>query len=584
MDQGVMKGVWGAVLAVCFSAQLGYSQQLDKIGSGDGVSLSGGAGATGNAYITDDENSIATPYTYIVSGNLALDLYGINIPVSFSYSNATLNHSGQPLNIIGLSPSYKNLTVHLGYRSMSFSTYTLAGHSFFGAGVEYSCKGFAVAAMGGRLLRAVEYDSTSTYVVPAYERWGEGMSLGYAKEGNSLKGIVFYAKDKPHSIEAVPFQYSITPQENLVYSLAVERRLNDIISLNAEGAMSAWTRDIRDSESLQKSSVRKKVFFMPERTSTQYYQAYKAGLNFHFELFQWGLGYERVEPGYHTLGAYSVTNDFENVTVNASTAFFQKKLSVSASIGLQHDDLDGEKMSRMNRTVGSLGLTYKASERLNLSGSFSGYNSYLKVKPIEEEYVENTVYDQLDTMNMIQVTQSYNGSADYKLFESDRILHQVFGSGGYQKADSEQGSNRFGNTMTNGTLGYSVMWKEPGINVGLNLNGSQSEYAQGESVYAGAGLSAGKSVWQRKLNISIGSNLSNNYQKGKRVAMLYSVYNSYSLRVAKQHSFFLNLRYGGRVQEQESDLGMYNKSINEYTGSVGYRYSFSAKPPKLKRD
>lgn len=564
--------------------QTGYAQQLDKIGSGEGVKVSGGLGATGNAYFTDNDMSLVDPYTYVLSGNMALDLYGINIPVFFSYSNATLNHSGQPLNIVGLSPSYKNLTVHLGYRSMSFSTYTLSGITFLGAGVEYSYKSLSVAAMGGRLLRAVEYDSTSVNIIPSYERWGEGMSLGYSKDGSSIKGIVFYAKDQLQSIDPVPYNIALTPQENLVYSLDIRRQLSKVISFNAEGAMSAWTKDIRHTENAESNSIRKKIFFMPERSSTQYYQAYKTGINFQFDLFQCGLGYERVEPEYHTLGAYNISNDFENVTVNGSTALFKKKLAVSASIGRQRDDLNGEKMSRMNRTVGSLSLNYKASERLSLSGGYSGFNSMLKVKPIEQEYVQNTVYDQLDTMNVIQVTQSYNAGANYTLFESDRISHRLSGNSIYQKADSKQGSNRFGNNMTNGMLGYSVQWKESGINLGLSLNGSQSSYATGESVYAGAGLTAGTSVWDRKLSISIGSNLSNNYQHGQRVAMLYSASNTYSLRLAKQHSLSLSLRYSGRIQQQESDLGMYNHNINEYIGMIGYRYSFMAKPPKLKKN
>lgn len=553
------------------------AQQLDQIGKKDGIKLTGGVGATGNTYYTDKEMAFSNPYSYVISGNLNLSLYGFSIPMYFSYSDSHLSHSGQPLNIIGLSPSYKSLTLHLGYRSMTFSPLTLAGHRFFGIGVEWSYKGFSVAAMGGRLLEAVPYDSTSFYAIPTYARWGEGIKLEYSKSGNSVKGIMFYAKDDVTSVDGFPAQLNITPQENLVYSLGVSRRVNDVITVRAEGAMSAWTRDITETNLEPNDDPKQNVFFIDNNSSTKYYEAFEAGIDFKFEKFSTGLSYKRIEPEYHTLGAYNISNDFENISISASTAFFEKKLSVSGSLGLQHDDLENKKMTSMRRVVGSTNISYRPIERLSLTTSYSGYNSYTEVKPVEEQYVQNTVYDQLDTMNFIQITQTFSGGANYTLLDNDVYTHSVNANSTYQTAGSEQGSTRFGNTMTSGSAGYSISWKELGLSLGANLNGSVSEYDQGESLFAGMGINASMPFFEKKVRVSLGSNMSNNYQQGDLKAVMYAVTNSYAYRFFKNHSLSLNLRYAGRQQLQESELGTYNKSMNEFMGSIGYRYTFNVK-------
>lgn len=154
------------------------AQQLDQMGVKKGVKVSGGLGLNQSLYVADGVENRFNPYNYMVSGNVAFNMFGINVPLSFSYSNRNFSYS-QPFNIIGLSPSYKSVTLHGGYRTMSFSPYTLAGHNFLGGGADWSQKGFKVSAMGGRLLKAIEYDSANSYSLPTYDRWGTGIMLSY---------------------------------------------------------------------------------------------------------------------------------------------------------------------------------------------------------------------------------------------------------------------------------------------------------------------------------------------------------------------------------------------------------------------
>jgi hypothetical protein len=46
------------------------------------------------------------------------------------------------------------------------------------------------------------------------------------------------------------------------------------------------------------------------------YSAYNGGVNLKLKKGMVGVKYERIDPGYKTLGAYYFNNDLENITLN----------------------------------------------------------------------------------------------------------------------------------------------------------------------------------------------------------------------------------------------------------------------------
>lgn len=75
------------------------------------------------------------PLSYLFSGSPTIGIYGFQIPVSFSFSESDRSFR-QPFNQFGMSPNYKWITLHAGYRNLSFSPYTLGGHTMLGGGFE----------------------------------------------------------------------------------------------------------------------------------------------------------------------------------------------------------------------------------------------------------------------------------------------------------------------------------------------------------------------------------------------------------------------------------------------------------------
>lgn len=549
------------------------AQQLDQIGKKGGIKVNGGLGVNQTLYFSNGISDRFVPYSYVVSGNLNFSAYGWSVPLSFAYTNQKLRYNAQPFNIVGISPSYKSLKLHAGFRNMSFSPYTLAGHSFLGGGVEWSHKNFKIAGMGGRLLRGVAYDSTQN-TLPVYDRYGGGFKVGYVKKGEEISFITFYAKDEVGSIPTPPSFLGVRPMENQVYSLILKKRLSEKVSFHIEGARSGWTKDIRDSISEEAKYGIRNVFFMPVRHNTVFYSALKTGLTIALKKGAMGMAFERVEPGFRTMGAYFMNSDFQNIAANYSTKLFKDKFSVAVNAGVQRDDLNNEKMSRMNRFVGSASLSMQFSEKLSANGSYSNFNSFTNVRPVDQAFVQNTQFDRLDTMNYVQISQTANVGVNIRLLDNTRLVHNMNIGANYNDVFNKAGETSSVTSMSAAFIGYNINWKESGFSLGGNLNGNRNSFATGESYFFGASLSSRTQFFKKKIKAGLSGNFSTNYEDGVATAYLYSLVNSYSTRIGKKHALVLNLRYTGRNQERQAEHSYYNTSFHEFMGTLGYNFSF----------
>ncbi len=553
---------------------LASAQQLDQIGKKSAFKVSGGLGVNQSLYLSSGVNRVA-PYSYVFNGNVTFSYAGIAVPLTFTYTNQNFSYTRQPFNIVGLSPTYKNLTLHGGYRNMSFSPYTLSGHNFLGGGVEWKPKIIQVAAMAGRLLKAVEYDSVQTPTQAAFERWGAGLKLGYNnKLGDQIQLIGFAAQDKLGSIKMPPIQSGLKPQENMVLSLGFKKVIFKKLSFQAEGARSAWTQDIRSEQAKGDQPVINNLYFIKQRESTVFYNAYKANIAYQFSFMNLGFGFEHIDPGYRTLGAYYFNSDLENVTINASTSLFKKKVNISGSLGRQRDNLDKTKITQMKRTVGSLNVNYAATKRLNFNASYSNFSSYTNVQPIDRRYLQLSSNDRFDTLSFVQISQSFNGGCTYKINESDHAVRNIALNSSFQTTANKQNTQITAQNMGNATLSYTQSWKKSNISLGFSANGNNSQYTTGTSQYAGLGLNASVPMFKKKLRASLNANANNNYEKGKLTAQLFSVGNNYSLKGGKHHNFSLGFRYTLRNKISESEFSRYNKTFSEFLATLGYNFTF----------
>lgn len=547
-------------------------QDLEQVGEKGGVTVNGGINVNQIFYAVHGIEQRRDPYSYYLSGNVALNLYGWSIPFSFSLSNQNSSFQ-QPFNQYGIHPTYKWITAHLGWASMNFSPYTLNGHLFLGAGVEAEpTEKWKLSAMYGRLQRAVEQDTVRGKDA-AYERMGYGFKASYGTGADHLDLILFRAKDDASSITLPDTEENILPEENLVLSAAGSKMLFKRLLLTGEWATSAITRDNRleESEAIERLFNYTGKLFTP-RISSAYYNAYKAALAYQGGNYTFGVGYERVDPGYRTLGAYYFNNDLENITANATVALFSGKLNLGVNTGVQRDNLDDTKVSAMKRWVGAVNATYAASKKLNFNASYSNFQTYTNIRSQFQDINQLTPYDNLDTLDYTQISQSANLNTVYIMKSTKEKRQSINMNISFQDAADKQGDveQNSGTQFYNINTAYSIAFVPTQTSVTAAFNYSKNESGLINSMTLGPTLAINRSFLEKKLRATFSSSWNSAYSNGTRVSDVLNLRLMGGYTIKKKHNISLNLVSLTRSTETEQSAS----SFTEFTGTLGYSFNF----------
>ncbi|UII20016.1 outer membrane beta-barrel family protein [Fulvivirga ligni] len=559
------------------------AQNLESIGEENPLVVTGGVSVNQIGYAVNGIESRRDPYSLYASGNLNFNLYGWSVPFTFTYSNQQTSFQ-QPFNQYGLHPTYKWVTGHLGYASMNFSSYTLAGHLFLGAGVEANPGKFQVSAMYGRLLDAVEPDSVNASTpLPSFRRMGYGLKAGYADGNDQIHFILFRAKDDINSIAYVPEDEDILPEENLVMSLIGSKQLFEKVILKAEYAISGITRDTRSEEA---SLENYKIFdyagnlFTP-RQSSAYYNAFKSGVSYQGNGFVVGLGYERIDPGYRTLGAYYFNNDLENITVNGNTSIFGGKVNIGANVGVQKDNLDDAKVSTMKRVVGAVNVGYAATEKLNLALTYSNFQTYTNIRSQFVDINQLTPYDNLDTLDYTQISQNASLNANY-ILQNERTKRQNLNLNlTFQDASDEQGGvkQNSGNQFYMANAAYSLSLIPRNLTITASFNYNKNESVEIETTTLGPTIGVRKSLLDKKMRVGLAGSWNESYTNGSKVSRVANLRGTGNYSVKKKHNLNLTLAVVNRASNNEGT----SADFTEFTATLGYSYNFSTRKDKKDR-
>ncbi|MGE0089783.1 MAG: hypothetical protein AB7S50_09960 [Bacteroidales bacterium] len=561
-------------LLIVIGNTVAYAQNLETIGQKDQFKITGGLSTSQVYYSSFGADQRRDPYTYFLTGNINLSLYGWSAPFSYTYSNQNSSFQ-QPFNQYSLHPYYKWIRAHLGYTSMTFSPYTLSGHLFYGAGLELTPGDkFKIEMMYGRLNKTVGFDTASTSNTPSYKRMGYGLKLGYKLKSGVVEAIFFRSKDESGSLDSVPVDLGITPQENLVLSLKTTQTILKGLNIGFEYSASALTSDSRlEQSSNQPNNIFKYVGpFFNANNSSAYFNAFNATLQYSFNVSSLALRYERIDPEYQTHGAYYFTNDLENIAINASTSLLKQKVNISANVGIQRDDLENQKMSNMQRVVSSFNVGINATEKLNISLSYSNFQSYTNIKSKYDQLTELTPYDNLDTLNFTQISQNANMNIGYNIKNNETSRQQVNMNVSYQKADDKQGAEytNAGSDFINLNAGYNYSMVPINLSLALAVNYNRSNTPDISSEMIGPTISVSKSFFDKLLRSSLSASMNNAYSNSDLTSKVFNIRMNNSYTYKKQHSINLSLVYVSR----NNPLAATSGKFSEFTATLGYSFNF----------
>ena len=567
-----MKNLLTYILLMLPFFALAQSIDLETFGKPSPFTATGAVSAN-TVFYESNQASSRQPFTYFAQGNLNFSYYDFSIPVSYSYSNQGDQLGYQlpfNLNRLSLHPKYKWITGHIGDINMTFSPYTLNGHQFTGAGVDLTPEGgLKISALYGRFLKPVEAD-TSALNVASYKRIGLGFKTVLEKERYTVGVSTFYAIDRENSISINADEEGVLPKENLVLSFEGGVDLTKELELVGEYATTAMSQDIRAEESDEGGKGILSPIFN-NRTSTEYYNAYKLGLKYRVQQATLGLGYERIDPGYETLGAYYFNNDFENLTVNLARPFFDNKLNLAFNLGYQRDDLKDQKANATNRFVGAVNATLNATERLSITGSYSNFSTYTNVRINQFDNINDAdlLNNVSDSLNYRQISQNANLNVNYVVSKKKTLQQNVNLNYNVSDIANEQGGVvRIGDASTFHNVGtaYTIGLSERNLNITPAVNATYNTIGREDAFTWGPTLSISKGYFENTLNTVFSSSYNTTSNTtGKiditnfRAGLAYVLW--------EKHNFSLNAI---QLFKRNAD----NPKLAEFTATFGYSYAF----------
>jgi hypothetical protein len=548
------------------------AQDIEQVVKAKPVKVSGGATASTSFYDVNGEEDMRDPYFWQVMANINFNFWGVvDMPFSAYFAKKNVRYQQPAFHQFGMSPKYKAVTLHLGYRNMTFSNYSLAGLTFLGAGVEYNPKDYWLSgsAMYGRFFKAVPSvtDSTqNTFEDPSYERWGGGFKITGKKNNQEVSIIVFKAADRANSIPDPPAGSNIAPAENFITGISAKNRITSDLTLRLEYTLSAYTADIRNEEKrFDQYTYLNNLgsLFTPKYSSTMG-KAFEAQVDYQVDFIALGISYKRIDPNYKSLGSTFIENDLEDILFNISKPLFKKKLNLSGSLGQQRNNLDGNKENEDKRVIGTANAALTVSKSINLGVNYSNFTSS----------TQPTLINFTDSIKFFQINKNASFNISYNK-GNDNIRHAISLMMAIQEGRTLNRSAtqeiETGNDMINGNLAYNVSFTPISTSVTVSFQASQFKTDINKTTTLGPNFSVNRSFLKSKLNASLSysyqvSKLPENMQNNNQILRLNA-----DFKIDKFQS--VNLYASNLFRTRTGNDGSRSK-IRELQAGLTYQFTF----------
>jgi hypothetical protein len=542
------------------------AQDLNKIDVKKPLVITGGISASQTLYTSEGIKARRDPYYWLLSANLNINLFGlINVPLSGQLTQQNKSYT-QPFNQYGLSPTYKCWTAHLGYRSLQYSSYSVGGNQWYGAGLEYVGKKVPITASAfwGRFQRAVGAFTQEGVVGGeyAFERYGLGAKIGYQGAGRSYSFVFFRAKDNASSLQrSFTDTVNLKPAENVVLSLLVKQPLHKKILLEVEYATSAYTiNSYIDREQTDYLLINRTGTLFKYNASTQVNNALVSSLAWSQPKYQVKLAYKRIDPEYKTMGSVFLNNDVEDISAGVSWKMLKQRININTNYGVQRNNLDKKLTQEMFRNAFSSTLSASLTKKLGLSISYSNFMSETKFNNTNLTANQLSLNQSSDSLKYNQITESGNMGITYAF--GDSVKHSVNTTSAIQNAKDSKNNN---STFYNASVGYTLALPKRKFSCGINAIVTQSNMLTIKSETFGPSLNISK-IYFKTLRFSYSAMYASNYVKSSIVGYTLNHRFGTFVKIKKTHGVSSDINFMSRTITQ--------KTVKEIRASLVYTFSF----------
>jgi hypothetical protein len=490
--------IWLALLLSGFSNI--YSQQTIGDTDIEVYTLTGNVSFQGHGYTTTQDLNRREPLGALTTANFDYSFLGFQSGMDLRYSTDD-NRFRQSMNRFSFYGSYKWARLSAGDVNPSYSQYSLRGTMVRGGELSLTPGDFSFEVTAGRTNRLTSSGNGNVPRSFEYERWIYAATIGYGRQNRShFRLTALYGKDDTESLPDttgmnLPSTQALAPPaENLAVTPKFQVLLfDDMFRLGAETTFSAYTRDT-DSPVIEAADSELPGFvasvFSP-RNSTRLSFAGLAETELDVDPFNLMVSYERIQPGFESMGLRQIRDDQQVITIRPAVHFLNRRINLDATYTMTEDNLLDSRISTQKNDNLALNSSFQITEAIRLGAGYS-------------RYVSNTVSDDefsgghRQLSQVIQLTPSVS-------WISGGTSYNVTVAGVYQTLESRfPGADGFmfneSSTITS-TLSYNMA-----LPTGITVNGSANlvlgEAPGSEFTTYGLNAGVGYSFMDQKLNVS----------------------------------------------------------------------------------
>ncbi len=568
MSRQIITGCY-FVLPLMWSVNL-----LGQYTQGSGVGFSNTLHLQTEWYSSSGITQRRVPFSWSLSGNPTVRWLGQSLPFSFLLSNYQSSFT-QPFNFFGISPSYRWARVHLGYRNLNFSPFTLGNHRMLGAGIELTPGKWHFSFAYGRFRKAIERDSSFQGLVPgvfqhiaSFSRFGFATKIGYGNPDSAYVAFSYLSgNDRDQSLDNAFMRFGIRPAQNAVLGMSTSFRMAKKLFWKTELAVSAYTRDSNaDTVDIGDNTLLEALNNLFEiKESSQGFVAAETSLAWQGKIFGFKASYRRIDPDFKSMGTYYLQTDMEQIRMGPSIRF--AKGIIQGTVGWQRDNLKKLKGRTSDRFIGNALFDYQFSPGFGLSFQYANFG--FTQSPLTRNIVDTTLLEQINQsisvmprwtiagqkiVHTSQMVFSYNELADRRT--------QIF-------VPTDISSLQV--SLTHG-LNFIVS----GLGLTFNAFYHNNQTNLFESATLGAGTGIQVPLFQSKASlVANGTYFHNDYlEAGTSQTMQASLQVSFPL--SPKHGINLGLNW---LQNKSIDQSII-PSFTEWRFRSGYSYTFSNKSKK----
>ena len=532
----------------------------------DPIQFSGGINATSTYYQAYGMEANRDPFIWQVGINLNFKLFNtIDVPFSalinskqFGVKLPGVPPLPSPPTTFGLSPKYKAFTLHLGYRNINLSEFSLNGSQFLGVGLEVSPKNSFVKGkvLYGRFAKAILFNLDGTIAtLPSFQRygWGTGITLGKSPK-NEVTFNIFKAKDDPNSLAIDISDLVNRPADNLVLGIATKQTINKKLSFEGEIDYSLLTNDIEVQEQVGLSgSYLNNIFLLETNTTTSSKKAMLFSGNYKTKNTKHKLKYRRVDPDYRTLGTSYINSDYEDISLKSSIGLLKKKLTLGLTVGLQRNNLDKDRAAQLLRLIGGVDATYLINDKWTLSSNYSNFNSQTR----------QTIVLTVDSLYFSQITQSVAVNL-IRVSNSDNVNQSLSLSFNYQDAVVNSVKET---SFYNGAIGWQNLLVKSKTRLVLSLVAFHNVTLDQTISNIGPSIMVGKNILKDKLKLNLTSAYLPTFLNLEATGSVTNISLSGMYSLAKKHKKSFS------VADIMKEIPQVDNTT-EITATISYNYTF----------